>query len=118
MERPVLAARRAKRTFAKCVILATGQPSVPVMVEGHNPLTDIVHRKRPPMTMAVSVCVLPWLCSRLEGVTCAVRHDRTNGGGRGKGAGDEGLVRHGTIRKIGPRRFPQHRVRSHFPRPN
>src|ERR1700730_11865964 len=60
--------------------------------------------------MAVSVWVVLKLCSRHEGITCTVRHDRTNGREREVVAGDERLVGHGTVEQSAPRRLRKHRV--------
>src|SRR6266481_1915790 len=52
----------------------------------------------------------PQLCSRHEGITCAVRHDRTNGGKRKMVAGNDRLVGHRAVEQSAPRRLGNHRV--------
>jgi hypothetical protein len=70
-------------------------------------LTEIVRRKRSPIWVDDGRFRMrrPKLCSRHEGIDCAVRDDRTNGGKREVVAGNERLVGHGTVEQSAPRRL-------------
>jgi hypothetical protein len=52
----------------------------------------------------------PKLCSRHEGVACAVRYDLPDGGKREMVTGNERLVGHDAIEQFAPRRFGKHWV--------